>query len=299
MLSPGYLANINETGADQMSRETYAVNKKESTLPKWQSSFKDSDGNRVSPEDYTKASQAYGNAQFEIRQSLSEDSWYNNLSPKSKEEITSKINTIAGHVGKAAIDPEYSVDNKAYIAYTEGGIPSLKDYFKEETDKSTAKELLGDSGVRTNSNAGKAVVEAVANGNMEEAKKLAEQAAKDKAAGNTSTSTSTASATSSKEDVQKSQFKADFGSNGSRVYKQYEAAKAADPNTSAATFRNTYKRIDSLGDSNGSVNQKEFLQYLTDGNYTEAEAQKLAKTYGSWKTIPKLENGTWKFKKAK
>ena len=297
MLSPGYLSNINETGADQMSREAYAVNNNESTLPKWQSSFKDSEGNRVSPEEYTKASQAYGNAQYEIRQSLSEDSWYNSLSPEEKEEITSKINTIAGHVGKAAIDPEYSVNNKAYNAYAEGGIPSLKDYFKGEADKSTAKELLGDSGVTTNSKAGKAVVEAVSNGNMNEAKKLAEQAAKDKAAGKTSTSTS--SATGSAEDIQKSQFKADFGSNGSRVYKQYEAAKAADPNTSAATFRNTYKRIDSLGDSNGSVNQKEFLQYLTDGNYTEAEAQKLAKTYGSWKTIPKLENGTWKFKKAK
>lgn len=297
MLSPGYLSDINETGADRVSREAYDVNKAAGALPKYQSSFKDSEGNRVSPSDFTTASRAYGQANFDIRQSLSEDKWFNNLDAVQKEEVIKKINSIAEHVGKAAIDPEYATNSKGYNLYTEGGIPSLKEYFKEETDKSTAKGLLGDSGVRTNSNAGKAVVEAVSNGNMEEAKRLADQAAKDKAAGTTTKSGSTSASSSSND--QKSQFKADFGSNGSNVYKLYENAKTIDPNTSAATYRGNYKAIDKLGDSNGSVSQKEFLQYLQNGDYSEAEAQKLAKMYGSWTKIPKLENGTWKFKKSK
>ena len=284
MFSPGYLTNINETDADRVSRDAYEVGNVANTLPKWQSKFKDASGNRVSPEDYTTASKAYGQANYEIRDALANDDWFNGLDDSQKEEIVKGINTIAEHVGNAAIDPEYSKDSKPYNAYRDGGVKGLLDYYKGETAKNTAKDLLGDSGVTTNSNAGKAVTEAVKNGDMAQAKKLAEQAKAEKA-----------------EKVKTEETKEDLSSYGLTSIspaKTYEKAQAIIPGLTTEKFATTYKKIDA--DGNQGIKQDEVIAYLNSQKISsESEAKKIWSAYGNstWKSIPKLENGKWVKKK--
>jgi hypothetical protein len=70
------------------------------------------------------------------------------------------------------------------------------------------------------------------------------------------------------------------------------------PNATEEEFSKTFDNMDR--DNNGSIKQDEFLRYLIREKYTdEAEAQKLAKAYGNWKTIPVLKGGEWDFKKKK
>ena len=284
MVSPGYLTNINETDADRISREAYEVGNVANTLPKWQSKFKDAEGNRVSPENYTTASKAYGQANYEIREALANDDWFNSLEGTQKEEIVKGINTIAEHVGNAAIDPNYTKDSKAYNAYKDGGIPGLLDYYKGETAKDTAKDLLGDSGVTTSSNAGKAVTEAVKNGDMAQAEKLAEQAKEEKA-----------------EKVKVEETKSDLSSYGLTSIspaKTYEKAQDIIPGLTTEKFATTYKKIDA--DGNQGIKQDEIISYLNSQKITsESEANKIWSAYGNstWKSIPSLENGKWKKKK--
>lgn len=284
MFSPGYLSNINETDADLMSREAYEVGNVANTLPKWQSKFKDAEGNRVSPEDYTTAAKAYGQANYEIRDALANDDWFKSLEGTQKEEIVKGINTIAEHVGNAAIDPEYSKNSKPYNAYKEGGIPELLEYYKGETAKGTAKELLGDSGVTTNSNAGKAVVEAVKNGDMEQAEQLADQAKEEKA--------EKVKVEETKEDL------SSYGLTGISPAKTYEKAQGVIPGLTTEKFATTYKKIDA--DGNQGIKQDEIIAYLNSQKITsESEAKKIWSAYGNttWKSIPTLENGKWVKKK--
>jgi len=301
MLSPSYVANINETDADRISREAYGVNQNANTLPKWQSSIK-LDGQRVSPEDYTTASRVYGQTQYDVRNALANEEWFNSLDGPAKEEIVSKINTMSEHVGKSAIDPEYSSTSKPYNAYMSGGIPSLMDYFKGETDKTVAKGMLEGTDIKTNSNAGKAVVEAVSNGNMEQAEQIVKSEQKKldafESTGVKKTDNSQKVYDTYGTDGLK-QYKAfvdAYGTkNGYNVYSRYQNAKKQIPSLSAATYRTTYNNIDKYGDSNGSVTQKEMLAYLNDGNYTQEEANQLWEAYGNaWKyTVKKNKNGQW------
>ena len=89
------------------------------------------------------------------------------------------------------------------------------------------------------------------------------------------------------------------GIKGSTAVDIYHSAKSEDNAPSTREFARTFKKMDSYGDNNGSVNQKEFIAYLKAGNYSEAEAQELAQIYGDWSTIPKLTNKGWQFKKKK
>lgn len=265
MFSPGYLTNINETDADAISREAYAVSKNANTLPEWQSKFTDAKGNRVSPEDYTTASKAYGVANREIRDALANDEWFKGLEGTQKEEIVKGINTIAEHVGNAAIDPEYSKDSKAYNAYKEGGIPGLMDYYKGEN----AKDIVKESGLSTTSKVSKEIQEDIKNGNTEVANQKLDEAT--------------------------TILNAGINAYGYDVYK-----------TNKANINNTddwiseYNKIDGLGNSDGFVNQEEFIKAIKKNNWTEDEAVKYAKIYGTWKQIPYLKkDGTWGFHKVK
>ena len=280
MLSPGYLSNINETGADNVSREAYAVGNTESTLPKWQSKFKDASGNRVSPENYTKASKAYGQANYEIREALAKDKWFNSLDDAQKEEIVKGINTIAQHVGNAAIDPNYSKDSKPYNAYKDGGIKGLLDYYKGQEAKNTTKDLLGDSGVTTNSKAGKAIQAAVESGDMKQAEKLAAEAKEEKAQEKQTEAT--------KEDL------SSYGLTSISPAKTYEKAQGVIPGLTMESFAKTYKAIDS--DGNQGIKQDEIISYLNSHNVSESEGKKIWEAYGNktWKKIPVLNNGKWK-----
>lgn len=150
-LSPGYYAKVNTTQADELSRNAFDVNQNEATLPDWQSSIK-MDGEKVSPEDYYKGSKAAGQAQYDIRTALANDEWFNSLSPAQQEEIVSKINTLAIHVGKAAIDPEYSVESNAFKAYQEGGTDGLIEFYKEDAKKQNIRDIGKENGANITAN---------------------------------------------------------------------------------------------------------------------------------------------------
>lgn len=264
MLSPGYLSDINETDADRISREAYKVGKTESTLPKWQSKFTDSEGNRVSPEDYTTASKAYGEANYEIRDALAHDEWFNSLNDSQKEEIVKGINTIAQHTGKAAIDPEYSKDSKAYNAYKDGGVKGLLEYYKDQNAKAAAKE----SGLSATSKSFQEIQDAVKNGSPAAQQKIDE-----------------------------AKVITDAGIN-SYGYKAYQANKTRIPDLQKWT--EDYTSIDSAGNSDGFVNQAEFLAWVKKNGYSESQAAQYAKIYGNWKEVPYLKkDGTWGFHKTK
>lgn len=273
MLSPGYLANINETGADRVSREAYDVDKIAGTLPQYQSSFKDSEGNRVSPSDFTTASKAYGQANYEIRDALANDEWFNSLEGSQKEEIVKGINTIAKHVGNAAIDPEYAKDSKPYNTYKEGGIPGLLDYYKDQNAKSVAKE----TGFDSDSKVSKAIQEDVKNGDIEAAQAKVDDANILKGLGLTKPGPTTT------------------------WYKAKESTSSYIPKD-AESFGKMYKEIDT--DSSQGIKQQEFFDYANRKITSEQEAQEICDLFG-WKNkagkklkVVKKDNkwtGTYKY----
>ena len=263
-LSPGYLSDVNTTDADKLSREMYNLDKETSMLPEYQTSFK-IDGKRVSPEDYTKGMRAAGEAQYEIRDALANDEWFNGLSNDEKKEIVKGINTTIEHVGKAAIDPEYSNNSKSFNAYKDGGIPSLLDYYKEQHAKDLAKE----SGLDSRTKASEEIQQEILNGNTEAAQQTISEAA--------------------------SIIDSGLNAHGYDVYKARKS-NIEDKDKWIAE----YKKIDSLGNSDGFVNQEEFISAIKKNNWSENEAVKYSKLYGNWKYIPYLKkDGTWGFHKAK
>ena len=338
MVSPGYLTDVNTTDADKITREIYDKSgKADNVLAQWKSSFK-LDGKKVSPEDYTKGAKIYGETQYAIRDNLAKDEWFKGLSAEEQTDIINDINTLSEHVAKAAIDPEYTTTSKPYTAYKEGGVSGLLDYYKDQEVRRKAKELLGDSGASLSGKAGEAIIDAINSGNTAEAEKIAkDEIAYSKAceaAGVTEKSSGTRKAYDEgglaglKKYVAKQKLyeKYDlennstantvyekygetglkdletftgYGIKGSSAVDVYQSAKSEGSVPSRKDFATTYKKMDGYGNSNGKVDQKEFIAYLQAGNYSEAEAQKLAQIYGDWKTIPKLTNKGWQFKKTK
>lgn len=266
MLSPGYLSEINETDADRISRDAYSVGNNAGTLPKWQSNFKDAEGNRVSPEEYTKAATAYGEANYQIREALANDKWFNGLDNAEKEEIVKGINGISEHVGKSTVIPDYTTSSKAYNEYAKGGIPGLLDYYKQSQAKALAKE----SGLSSSTNASKEIQKDVKNGNMEAAQQKIDAA----------------------------QQLSDLGlDKPGPTYSYYNAQKQI-PGLTVENFAKTYKSIDS--DGNQGIKQDEVIAYLNKNKITSAsEANQIWSVYGNseWKSIPSLKDGKWTKKK--
>ena len=139
-LSPGYLSDVNTTDADRLSREMFEKTGKDSMLPKWQSKAK-IDGERVSPEQYTDYAKAYGEANFNIRNELANNEWFNSLSDDEKAQIIGSVNTIAENVGQSAIEEDFVKDSAPYQAYSENGVPGLVDYYKDQQLKNNAKNF--------------------------------------------------------------------------------------------------------------------------------------------------------------
>jgi hypothetical protein len=266
MLSPGYLSDINETDADRISRDAYSVGNNAGTLPKWQSNFKDAEGNRVSPEEYTKAATAYGESNYQIREALANDEWFNSLDNTEKEEIVKGINSISEHVGKSTVIPDYSTSSKAYNEYAKGGIPGLLDYYKQSQAKALAKE----SGLNSSTNASKEIQKDVESGNMEAAQQKIDAA----------------------------QQLSDLGLNKPGPTYSYYNAQKQIPGLTVEDFAKTYKSIDS--DGNQGIKQDEVIAYLNKNKITSAsEANQIWSVYGNseWKSIPSLKDGKWTKKK--
>ncbi len=302
-LSPGYLQDINTTDADTMSREVYENDGKNNTniLPQWKASFKQ-DGKKVSPEDYTTAAKAYGEAEYEIRDKLANDEWFKSLDSAEQTEIVKGINGIAEHVGAASIDPEYETSAKPYNAYKEGGIDGLIDYYKSEHTKDIAKGLANEAGVSTGTNAYKDAQALVAEGKEDEAKKVLDDAAKTKeildkyGVSNTSNAGKdvkaaveagdykkakklAADAQKAKEEkAAKEETKAEssdelssYGLTKPGPSATYQKAKGEIPGLTTQQFASTYKLIDS--DGNQGIKQQELLDYLNKYVTSETKAQ--------------------------
>jgi len=144
-LSPGYLADVNTTAADTLSRNMYDIDQDTKMLPAFKSSVK-VDGERVSPEDYTRYAKTYGQANYEIRTALANDKWFNSLTPTEQKAIVEGINNVANKVGMAEIDPDFESDDGAYNAYKEFGMDGLLDYYKEATEKNHVKNVAKEAG---------------------------------------------------------------------------------------------------------------------------------------------------------
>lgn len=144
-LSPGYLADVNATAADTLSRNMYDIDQDTKMLPAFKSSVK-VDGERVSPEDYTRYAKTYGQTNYEIRTALANDKWFNGLTPTEQKAIVEGINNVANKVGMAEIDPNFESDDGAYTAYKEFGMEGLLDYYKETTEKNHVKNVAKEAG---------------------------------------------------------------------------------------------------------------------------------------------------------
>ena len=144
-LSPGYLADVNTTAADTLSRNMYNIDQDTQMLPAFKSSVK-VDGERVSPEDYTRYAKTYGQANYEIRTALANDKWFNGLTPTEQKTIVEGINNVANKVGMAEIDPNFESDDGAYTAYKDFGMEGLLDYYKEATEKNHVKNVAKEAG---------------------------------------------------------------------------------------------------------------------------------------------------------
>lgn len=294
MLSPGYLSDINETKADKMSREAYEVEKNKSTLPKWQSSFKDSNDNRVSPEKYTKASKAYGKAEYDIRDAFAKDKWFSSLKPEEKESIVKDINSIAMKVGKNAIEPSYNPDDAAYQAYKNGKAKGLIEYTRRKflnskydvSDSAGAQAVLdkyGEKGLQNYSKVKKAL-------------RGSQEKAKIKSAIDSSLPT----LSKNEKAIYYSYIDPDakpsanpYGYVAGINYKPekdptYQKAKGVIPNLTPEKFYETRDVIDKWGDEsrgksygNGNISEDEMIPYLNANAKNLAEAQSIYAAYGN------------------
>jgi len=200
---------------------------------------------------------------------------------------------------------ENSEYKKAIEAYDEAGggekgVDAVINHY-------TAKKITDDAGINANSKVAEQVQDAVANGNMQEAQKIAKNEGQKLdmyekyGLDNNSTSKKVYEdyGESGLKDLSAMKSKG-LGATATYVYESAKKEVSSSELPSIETFASTYKKIDNYGNSNGSVNQKEFLAYAKKNNLSESEAQKQAQLYGDWKQIPYLKkDGSWGFHKAK
>lgn len=301
MLSPGYLSDINETKADKISREAYSANKNKSTLPKWQSKFEDSNQKRVSPEKYTKASKAYGKAEYDIRNALANDKWFNKLDPEGKEKIVEDINDISNKVGKNSIEKSYNPDDKAYQIYKAEGSKGLVDYMHRkyindkydvsESDGATAVfDKYGEKGVKNYAKVKKALNKSQATEDIKNAidRTLPTLSDNEKAIYYSYLDTDASPGTNPFGYVPGINYNVEKD-------KPYQRAKAVLPKLSPEKFHEERDKIDKWGDEsrgasygNKKISEKdELLPYINATAKSLEEAQQLYDAYGNQLTNKK------------
>ena len=301
MFSPGYLSDINETKADKISREAYSANKNKSTLPKWQSKFEDSNQKRVSPEKYTKASKAYGKAEYDIRNALANDKWFNKLDPEGKEKIVKDINDISNKVGKNSIEKSYNPDDKAYQIYKSEGSKGLVDYMHRkyindkydvsESDGVTAVfDNYGEKGVKNYAKVKKALNKSQATEDIKNAidRTLPTLSDNEKAIYYSYLDTDASPGTNPFGYVPGINYNVEKD-------KPYQRAKAVLPKLSPEKFYEERDKIDKWGDEsrgasygNKKISEKEeLLPYINATAKSLEEAQQLYDAYGNQLTNKK------------
>ena len=198
-----------------------------------------------------------------IRTALAKQDWFKELPGAEKEEILTKVNSIADKVGKDQFAEQTGTE---YEKYKEGGVPGLLEYFH---GKSAKNQVEQQTGLSSQSNASKAIVEQVEKGNTE----VAQQMMKD------------------------AKTIADYGltkPGATETYQKAQKVAAENGETlSVDDFAKTYMAIDA--DHNQGIKQDELIAYFNKNKVPEVQGMKMWKMFApDGKKVPYIkEDGTW------
>lgn len=302
MASPAYISDINTTVADQSARKAYEGSKDSDAFATWKSKVT-VDGVKLDPKQMATYREKSGQANYKIREALSKESWFNQLSGDRQTEILHNVNTLVDKIGKEAVG--YPQDNKDLEIYKEGGIPALLEKYQ---DKQINKQIEEQTGLTSSSNAAKEIKAEIKAGNTQAAEQKIEQAKaeepKRKAAKDLGIKqesydkvVNAAGANADKIINALPELKRN-GITGTNAYLTFVQAAKTDPGLSTATFVKTFNAIDT--DNSNGIKQDEMLDYFNKNHTKESEANKMWNMYGlEWKQVPYLKaDGTWGKKKA-
>lgn len=264
MILPGKITDVNMSPlAQEASRLSGAT--ENAFIPKAKRTAIDSEEHTLTNDEWVEYQQNYYKQMTNAGNQIVDGDIYKN----ADEDAQAKMLHDAYGAIKSAIDSEYTGKEVtgAAKAYKEAGggdkgVQAVVNYFN-------AKQLTDEAGLSSSSKAAKEIQEAVASGNTAEANQKASEAS----------------------------TILDSGINA-HGYDVYKANKANIKDTDS--WISEYNKIDGLGNSDGFVSQEEFLKAIKKNNWSESEAVKYAKIYGTWEKIPYLKkDGTWGFHKAK
>ena len=283
MLSPAYVADVNETAADKAARDAYNglvptidANGNEQMKPlrdsKVFATWKNKvsiNGENLNPDQMAEYRKTTGEANYKIRDALANEDWFKNMNPTEQTDVLKKINTLVDKIGKEKYTPGTGKD---YEVYKEGGIPALMDFYR---DKKAKQEIEAETGLKATTNASKAIVEQIQQGNTQEAEQM----------------------------IQEAKDFSDLGFTKPGPTYTYYAAKEIDPNISLDDFAAVYRDIDGADGSspNEGLSKKEILAYLNSSDYNEAEGLQIWNMFkpGNAKKVPELKkqkDGTYVWK---
>lgn len=304
-VSPAYVDKIDVTDADKSARGAY-MGYDESVPEEDRKPIMDKgvfatwkgkvtvDGHKLDPKEMSVYREKSGNAQYDIRDALAKEEWFNNLDGAKQTDILKKVNTLVDKIGKEAAGYPQSGDD--INAFNSGKVPDVLDYLKT---KSQSKAIT-DAGLSSNSKEAKAIKEAYAEGDEAKANKLLEQAQKDQAPAqeldmSTDHYQKVMNVAKDKSDRVKQDIPKLRGM-GMPESSDYVYANAVnkEPNITIDTFVKQYKEIDT--NKADKLTQKEMLEHFNKKRLPEAEVMRLWTVYqqGDWKRVPYLKkDGTW------
>lgn len=298
MMSPAYIRDINTTAADTSARKAYDASKDSKVFPTWKGKVTE-DGVKLDPKQMSTYRKASGEANYQIRDALAKQPWFNELSGDRQSDILKKVNTLVDKIGKEAAG--FEQDNSDLNTYKEGGIPALLDKYQ---DKQINKQIEETTGVSSSANVSKELKEAIKSGDQkaiqqktQEAKQYAEtKKTADEIGIEAKTYDKIANkAGSNAEKVYKAipELKRS-GLGSASAYYQYADALAVDPGLSTSEFVKTFNSIDE--DNSKGIKQDELINFFNKNKTSQQQADKMWKMYGdpTWKKIPKLEGGSYK-----
>ena len=301
MILPGKLTEIkSDKLTEEANRLSEATSNSTAYIPKADRNALDTEEHTLTNEEWVDYQQKYYKELNSAGNKLIDSDFYKGLGDVEKEATLSNVYKSI----KAAINSEYTgkeVDGaaKKYLEAGGGekGIKAVIDHYN-------AKNITDSAGINANSKAAQEVQEAVQSGNTDKAQKIANEKEKEldlyEQYGLENNSMSQKVYKDYGETGLKDlgELKKEGAGNAVYVYQSAKNDVGAGNIPSIKEFATNYKKMDSYGDSNGTVSQKEFAAYLDANNYTEDQAKKLATIYGDWTKQPyKNKNGKWSFKK--
>jgi hypothetical protein len=232
---------------------------------------------------------------------------YKNLSDSDKVEYLKKIYGTSKAITNEKFGGEIS-DSSQYKKYAEAYAEKGADGVIEALK---ANSIMASANIQSGSNAGKAIQEAVASGDMTEANKIAQTEAnynracelagvEDKSSG-TRKAWEQGGVSGLKEYVAKQEQKAAYEAQGLDTEgkrKAWERAQTEIPSMSVSDFTKNFNAIDS--DRNGSLKHDEFYNWANKTDYSQEYLQQLFDAYvgavnkkGQKKRIVKGKDGKW------